>query len=63
MECEKQFIENSYTTKQLFEFFRTTPFSTIGTSTQLQAGHMFFKNNHIVNSLIYSKKCFVPIKI
>ncbi len=47
MECEKQFIENSYTTKQLFEYFRTTPFSTIGTSTQLQAGHMFFKkNNH-----------------
>ena len=47
MECEKQFIENSYTIKQLFEYFKTTPFSTIGTNTQLQAGHMFFKkNNH-----------------
>ncbi len=52
MECEKQFVESSYTIKQLFEYFQTTPFSKIGSNTQLQAGHMFFKKNNHTHEFI-----------
>lgn len=45
-ESEIQYIENQYTTNELFSFFNISPFSKIGTSTQLQAGVMFFKKNN-----------------
>ena len=47
MECEPQYKEINYTTKQLFDYFDVTYSSKIANSTQLQAGHMIFKkNNH-----------------
>lgn len=44
-ETEKQFLENQYTSKELFNFFNIDINSEIATTTQLQAGVMFFKKN------------------
>lgn len=47
MECEPQYKEINYTTKQLFDYFDVPYSSEIAKSTQFQAGHMIFKkNNH-----------------
>ena len=47
MQCEPQYIEKNYTTKEIFDYFNVNPNSNIGNSPQLQAGHMIFKkNNH-----------------
>ena len=45
MKCEEQFKEKQFTTKELFNYFNIGIESDIATSTQLQAGHMFFKKN------------------
>ncbi len=45
MKCEDHFIEKYYTNKKLFDYFKVTTDSKIGTSTQLQAGHQFYKKN------------------
>ena len=45
MECEEQFKEKDFTTEQLFNYFDINIESEIALSTQLQAGHMFFKKN------------------
>ena len=44
-ETEKQFLENAYTSKELFNFFDIDIISEVATTTQLQAGVMFFKKN------------------
>jgi hypothetical protein len=51
MECEEGFIEKYYTTREIFNYFNLEPESKAGNSTQLQAGHMFFKKNN--NSINY----------
>lgn len=45
-ETEKQFLENQYTTKELFDLLNINLNSKIATTTQLQAGVMFFKKNN-----------------
>lgn len=45
MECETQYKEIQYTTKELFNYFNASNDSKIKNSTQLQAGHMIFKKN------------------
>tara|TARA_B100000989_G_scaffold272002_1_gene229134 strand:+ start:30874 stop:31674 length:801 start_codon:yes stop_codon:yes gene_type:complete len=52
MECEKQYLEQSYTFSEIFNYFEIDPFSDIGESTQLQAGHMFFKKNEHTKEFI-----------
>ena len=44
-ETEKQFLENQYTSRELFDVFSIDVNSKIATTTQLQAGVMFFKKN------------------
>tara|TARA_Y100001958_G_C21212499_1_gene538088 strand:- start:775 stop:1575 length:801 start_codon:yes stop_codon:yes gene_type:complete len=44
-ETEKQFLENQYTSRELFDVFNIDVNSKIATTTQLQAGVMFFKKN------------------
>ena len=43
MECEPQYIEKNWTTREIFDYFNVDINSSIANSTQLQAGHMFFK--------------------
>ena len=45
MECEPQFKEINYTTKELFSYFKLNTDSDHAKTTQLQAGHMIFKND------------------
>ena len=45
-ETEKQFLENQYTSRELFEAFNIDIKSKVATTTQLQAGVMFFKKNN-----------------
>ena len=45
-ETEKNFIENQYTSKEVFKAFNVSVNSEIATSTQLQAGVMFLKKNN-----------------
>ncbi len=45
IECEPHFIENEWTIKELFNFFNLEQLSDIGTSTQLEGGHMIIKKN------------------
>ena len=40
-----KYIENQWTTKQLFEYFDIDPYSTFGSSGQFHATHMIFKKN------------------
>ena len=40
-----KYIENQWTTKQLFEYFDIDPYSTFGSSDQFHATHMIFKKN------------------
>ena len=44
-DTEKQFLENQYTSRELFDVFNIKVDSKIATTTQLQAGVMFFKKN------------------
>ena len=44
-ETEKQFLESQYTSKELFDIFNIDFESKVATTTQLQAGVMFFKKN------------------
>jgi len=58
MECEKQFLEKQYTTKELFNYFNIKSDSDIMNSPQLQAGHLFFKKNkHSEDYLKTYEKC------
>tara|TARA_Y100000389_G_scaffold191795_1_gene218515 strand:- start:2061 stop:2861 length:801 start_codon:yes stop_codon:yes gene_type:complete len=52
-ETEKQFIENQYTSTELFESLNININSEIANTTQLQAGVMFFKKNSITTSLLH----------
>ena len=45
IECQKQHIENNWTSRQLFKYFGVDPYSTIGKSTQLEATQMIFIKN------------------
>ena len=47
MDCESQFKEIQYTTKEIFNYFNVDLSSEISSSTQLQAGHMIFKKINI----------------
>ena len=52
MDCESQFKEIQYTTKEIFNYFNVDLSSEISSSTQLQAGHMIFKKNqHTIDLL------------
>jgi len=44
-EAEKQFLENQYTSKELFNFLNIDINSKVATTTQLLAGAMFYKKN------------------
>ena len=52
-ETEKQFIENQYTSSELFESLNININSKIANTTQLQAGVMFFKKNSVSKSLLH----------
>ena len=54
MECEERFKEKEFTTKELFDYFNINIDSEVAKSTQLQAGHMFFKKNQ--DSVDYFKE-------
>lgn len=43
MKCENNFIEKNYTNKKLFEYLNIALDSDFAESTQLQAGHQFYK--------------------
>ena len=43
MECEPQYKEYQYTTRELFDYFNVSHSKKIKSGTQLQAGHMIFK--------------------
>ncbi len=43
MKCENHFIEKNYTNKKLFDYFNIDLNSEIANTTQLQAGHQFYK--------------------
>ncbi len=43
MRCENHFIEKNYTNKKLFDYFNIDLNSEIANTTQLQAGHQFYK--------------------
>lgn len=43
IECEEQYLEREWTTRQLFEYFSLTPDSQIGRTTQLEATQMLFQ--------------------
>lgn len=45
MKCENHFIEKNYTNKKLFEYFDLDLNSEIANTTQLQAGHQFYKKS------------------
>lgn len=45
MKCENHFIEKNYTNKKLFDYFDINLNSEIANTTQLQAGHQFYKKS------------------
>ena len=45
MRCESHFLEKNYTHRRLFDYFNIKLDSQIADSTQLQAGHQFYKKN------------------
>ena len=57
MDCEPQFKEIQYTTKEILNYFNVDLGSETANSKQLQAGHMIFKKNqHTIDLLSeYSK--------
>tara|TARA_Y100001936_G_C15992733_1_gene623288 strand:- start:348 stop:1151 length:804 start_codon:yes stop_codon:yes gene_type:complete len=52
IECEKIHIEKNWTSNELFNYFEIDKNSDIGSSTQLQGGHIFLKNNSHSNLFI-----------
>ncbi len=57
IECESLFIENQWTSKELFNYFNLDVNSEIGNSVQLEAGHMIYKKNiHTINYFNEFKK-------
>lgn len=46
IESESHHLEKSWTTKELFNYFKININSEIGNSTQFEGGHMIFKNNN-----------------
>jgi len=49
-----KYIENEWTTKELFQYFNLDPYSEIGKSGQFHATHMIFKKNDLLTE--YMKK-------
>jgi hypothetical protein len=45
IECEPHFIENEWTITELFDYFQLDKLSDVGTSTQLEGGHMIIKKS------------------
>jgi len=46
IECDNIHIEKMWTTNELFNYFDLNPYSKVGQSVQLEAGHMIFKKNN-----------------
>ena len=51
-ESKKENLEKYWTTKEIFKYFKTTPESSFGKSTQLMGGHLIFKKNDHTKELL-----------
>ena len=63
MKCENHFIEKNYTNKKLFEYFDIALDSDFANSTQLQAGHQFYKKCNETTSYFKDYEKLIDIDV